>query len=79
MSTSPVNLAERGPPLSLWIVSLALYAFLYAPIAVVIVFSFNAAQHGGPWLGFTTEWYGRLLDSPGKIAAAAAQTAIISM
>lgn len=43
---------------------------MYAPIVVVIVFSFNAAKHGGPWTGFTTAWYGKLLDSPDKIAAA---------
>ena len=27
-------------------------------------------KHGGPWTGFTTEWYARLLDSPDKIDAA---------
>jgi spermidine/putrescine transport system permease protein len=37
---------------------------------VVIVFSFNAAKHGGPWQGFTTRWYTQLLNSPEKIAAA---------
>jgi spermidine/putrescine transport system permease protein len=47
-----------------------LYLFLYAPIVVVIVFSFNAAKHGGPWTSFTTEWYARLLDSPDKLDAA---------
>jgi spermidine/putrescine transport system permease protein len=47
-----------------------LYAFLYAPIAVVIVFSFNAAKHGGPWQGFTVDWYARLFDSPEKLDAA---------
>jgi spermidine/putrescine transport system permease protein len=43
---------------------------MYAPIAVVIVFSFNAAKYGGPWRGFTTEWYAKLLKSPDKIDAA---------
>jgi spermidine/putrescine transport system permease protein len=57
-------------PWPLWVSSLFLYAFMYAPIVVVIVFSFNAAKHGGPWRGFTTEWYARLLNSPEKIAAA---------
>ncbi|MEO8505855.1 MAG: ABC transporter permease [Acidobacteriota bacterium] len=56
--------------LPLWIVSALLYAFLYAPIVVVIVFSFNAARYGGPWQGFTTKWYGVLLDSPEKLLAA---------
>jgi spermidine/putrescine transport system permease protein len=50
--------------------SALLYAFMYAPIVVVIIFSFNAARHGGPWRGFTTEWYATLLNSPEKIAAA---------
>jgi spermidine/putrescine transport system permease protein len=46
-----------------------LYLFLYTPIAVVIVYSFNAAKRGGPWRGFTTEWYATLLHSPEKLAA----------
>ena len=60
----------RRVPVPLWIVSGLLYVFLYAPIAVVIVYSFNAAKHGGPWQGFTTQWYAKLLDSPEKLAAA---------
>jgi spermidine/putrescine transport system permease protein len=55
--------------LPLWLFSALMFVFMYAPIAVVIVFSFNAAKHGGPWMGFTTEWYGKLLDSPDKIKA----------
>lgn len=51
-------------------IALSLYLFMYAPIVVVIVFSFNSAKHGGPWRGFTTEWYANLLRSPDKIAAA---------
>ncbi len=46
-----------------------IYFFLYTPIAVVIVYSFNAAKRGGPWTGFTTEWYVRLLESPDKLDA----------
>ncbi len=60
----------RRPSLPLTATALALYAFLYAPIAVVIVFSFNAARYGGPWQGFTVHWYATLLDSPEKLAAA---------
>lgn len=54
----------------LWVTALALYAFMYAPIVVIIVFSFNTARHGGSWQGFTTMWYATLLNSPEKIAAA---------
>lgn len=55
--------------LPLWLISAFLFIFMYAPIVVVIVFSFNAAKHGGPWTGFTTEWYAKLLDSPDKLKA----------
>ena len=54
----------------LWLTAGLLYLFLYLPIAVVIVYSFNAAKRGGPWAGFTTEWYGKLLNSPEKLSAA---------
>ena len=35
--------------------------FLYAPIVVLVVFSFNDARRGGNviWRGFTTDWYAR--------------------
>ena len=46
-----------------------IYLFLYTPIAAVAVYSFNAAKHGGPWTGFTTAWYLRLLESPDKLSA----------
>lgn len=54
-----------------WLRALApwIYAFLYAPIVVVVVQSFNASRHGGSWEGFTTAWYTRLLDSPDKASA----------
>lgn len=48
----------------------ALYAFLYAPIVVVIVYSFNAARFGANWTGFTTKWYGALLDNSVALSAA---------
>lgn len=33
------------------------YAFLYAPIAFLIVFSFNASRLVTAWSGFSTHWY----------------------
>ncbi len=60
----------RRISLPLWLVSAFLYAFLYAPIVVVIVYSFNASRYGGPWRGFTTDWYPSLLDNEDKLQAA---------
>jgi len=59
----------KRPSLPLWINAVVLYVFLYAPIAVVVTYSLNSARRGGPWRGFTTEWYGRLLHSPDKLSA----------
>ena len=38
-------------------------AFLYAPIAVLIVFSFNQSKSRGAWTGFTLNWYRRLFTN----------------
>ena len=43
--------------LPLYFTAAAIYAFLYAPLAAVILQSFNSAKRGGPWQGFTTHWY----------------------
>lgn len=38
-------------------------AFLYAPIAVLIVFSFNKSKSRGAWTGFTFDWYEKLFTN----------------
>jgi spermidine/putrescine transport system permease protein len=38
-------------------ISLGNLAFLYAPIVVLIVFSFNASRLSASWHGFTLQWY----------------------
>jgi spermidine/putrescine transport system permease protein len=39
------------------------YLFLYAPIAILVVFSFNASRQTAFWTGFTVDWYRRLMDN----------------
>lgn len=34
-----------------------IFAFLYAPIFVLIAFSFNSSRSRGTWSGFTLNWY----------------------
>lgn len=34
-----------------------LYLFLYAPIIVLIIYSFNSSKSRGKWEGFTLKWY----------------------
>jgi spermidine/putrescine transport system permease protein len=37
------------------------YLFLYAPIMVLIIFSFNSTKNTQVWTGFSTQWYGELI------------------
>ena len=42
---------------------LVVFLFLYAPILVLIAFSFNASQQTAVWKGFTLNWYARLFQN----------------
>jgi len=44
--------------------SVGALVFLYAPIVILVVFSFNASKIGVSWEGFTWHWYGRLMADP---------------
>lgn len=37
----------------------AVYLFLYAPIALVVLFSFNAGRNASEFTGFSVMWYGK--------------------
>ncbi len=47
-----------------------LYLFLYAPLVVVILHSFNAARFGMGWTGFTIHWYAVLGQNSPALSAA---------
>ncbi|GJE29263.1 ABC transporter permease [Methylobacterium organophilum] len=55
--------------LNRWSLGLGL-AFLYAPILVLVAYSFNASKLVTVWGGFSTHWYGVLLADGPLIAAA---------
>jgi len=46
------------------------FVFLYAPIASLIVFSFNANKLATVWSGFSTQWYVALFQNPQILGAA---------
>jgi spermidine/putrescine transport system permease protein len=56
--------------LGLTIFALAAFAFLYVPIVVLIVFSFNSARSGAVWQGWTLNWYERMFNNARIIEAA---------
>ena len=45
-----------------WIVAASItdLLFLYLPIAILIVFSFNASKFSARWQGFSLQWYAKL-------------------
>lgn len=44
--------------------ALSVYLFLYIPIGVIALFSFNAGRHASQFQGFSTQWYGKALSNP---------------
>jgi len=54
----------------LWSAALAAYAFLYVPLAIVVVYSFNDSRLNAEWVGFTLDWYRKLAADDGMLAAA---------
>jgi putrescine transport system permease protein len=51
-------------------------AFLYAPIAILIVYSFNASRLVTVWGGWSTRWYAALLEDRAMTDAALASLVI---
>ena len=47
----------------------ALYLFLYVPIGLVVLFSFNAGDRTGELRGLSLRWYGRALGDPFAMGA----------
>lgn len=44
-------------------VAAAVFVFFYAPILLLILFSFSANRNVGVWGGFTTDWYREFAES----------------
>lgn len=53
-----------------WTVLGAGFAFLYLPILLLMVYSFNASKLATVWAGFSTKWYGELLRDQQILQAA---------
>jgi spermidine/putrescine transport system permease protein len=54
----------------LWLAALAGYAFLYLPLAIVVVYSFNDSRLNAEWVGFTLDWYRKLFANDEMLTAA---------
>ena len=47
------------------------YVFLYLPIVLLVIYSFNDGRLVTVWSGFSTRWYGQLLANDRLLDAAA--------
>ncbi|MFM1655106.1 ABC transporter permease [Brevibacillus sp. B_LB10_24] len=55
-----------------------IYLFLYAPIAILITYSFNQSKLNAVWTGFTFDWYVRLFQN-GEVLEAAKTTLAVAL
>ena len=62
----------------LWGTALAAYAFLYVPLIIVVVYSFNDSRLNAEWVGFTLDWY-RKLAANGEMLTAAGNSLLIGL
>ncbi len=60
----------KRPSLPVTLAAGICYVFLYAPLAAVIVLSFNATRHGLAWGGFSWKWYEALWHNEVALQAA---------
>lgn len=54
----------------LWAAALLAYAFLYVPLIIVVVYSFNDSKLNAEWVGFTFKWYDMLFKNEQMLIAA---------
>jgi spermidine/putrescine transport system permease protein len=54
----------------LWLAAALVYAFLYIPLAIVVVYSFNDSRLNAEWVGFTLSWYKALFNNTEMLTAA---------
>jgi spermidine/putrescine transport system permease protein len=60
-----------APVVEFWLRAhtLIVYSFLYLPIVIVVIFSFNANRLATIWTGFSTDWYGIALGNEVVLSA----------
>jgi spermidine/putrescine transport system permease protein len=68
----------RRRPAGLWLAALTGYAFLYIPLGIVVVYSFNDSRLNAEWVGFTLDWYVHLAHNE-ELLAAAGNSLIIAL
>lgn len=65
INRQPANPGRRL--LLAWMV--AIFVFLYLPIIVIIIYSFNGGRNLYVWTEWSTHWYGVAIDNPRALSA----------
>ena len=55
---------------ALWLAIMG-FGILYVPVVVMVVYSFNASRLVSVWAGFSTRWYGELMQNDQVLSALA--------
>jgi spermidine/putrescine transport system permease protein len=71
-------MSEKKPALWIRIYTFLAYLFIYVPIIVLIIFSFNAQKLNLRWEGFTLNWY-KVLVQDQQILLATRNTLLIAV
>jgi len=50
--------------------ALLVYGFLYLPLLIVVIYSFNDSKLNAEWVGFTWNWYHKLFNNREMLSAA---------
>ncbi len=54
--------------LALWLAIIG-FGILYVPVVVMVIYSFNASRLVSVWAGFSTRWYGELMQNEQVLSA----------
>lgn len=70
-------MSEKKPSLGLRLYALLAYAYIYLPIILLIIFSFNTQKLNVRWEGFTLHWY-QVLFQDNDVLRATRNTLIVA-
>lgn len=69
---------RKRTPWLLWTAGTVAYLFLYVPLVIVVVYSFNDSRLNAEWVGFTMHWY-RVLFADEQMLQAALNSLVIGL
>jgi ABC-type spermidine/putrescine transport system permease subunit II len=62
-------MSEKKPSLGIRIIAFLVFAYIYIPIIILIIFSFNSQKINVQWEGFTLHWYADLFKDQAVMLA----------